>query len=300
MHRSTIITLVTSAGLGLLTAGCATAAPSSQLVNARSHYQAARTGEAQQYEPELVHDAGQALRDAEAVHDRKPGSYQEEHLAYVADRLALYAMSEGRYQDDKERIAQADQRREEVLLSQRDTARTRLDSAQGEIGQTNQALDMTSQQLDEERRARQTAEQELQAAMASLSEIANIKADQQNVVITLSGSVLFKTNEATLLPIARERLSRVAEVLREQDDKTFVVEGHTDSRGPSGHNEDLSLARADSVRSFLVSEGVPTDRIKAVGRGESEPVASNDSADGRANNRRVEIVVSDRVKTAQR
>lgn len=293
MHRSTIYTLAATAGLGLLTAGCATAAPSSQLVNARDHYQDARTGTAQQYEPELVHDAGQALRDAEALHDRKPGSYEEEHLAYVADRLALYAMSEGRHQDDKQRLAQADEKREEILLAQRNSARTQLDDAQGEIGQTNQ-------QLEEERRARQTAEQELQAAMASLSEIANVKADQQDVVITLSGSVLFKTNEATLLPIARERLSRVAEVLREQDDKTFVVEGHTDSRGPSGHNEDLSLARADSVRSFLVSEGVPTDRIKAVGRGESEPVASNDSPDGRANNRRVEIVVSDRVKTAQR
>ncbi|HEV8245272.1 MAG TPA: OmpA family protein, partial [Polyangiaceae bacterium] len=135
------------------------------------------------------------------------------------------------------------------------------------------------------------AEKKLGAAMASLTEIAKVKEESRGVVITLSGAVLFATGKHTLLPIARDKLDDVAKALLDQSFKQITVEGHTDSKGSASKNEALSQQRADSVREYLVSKGIPSDKIKAVGLGSSRPVAENDTADGRANNRRVEIVV---------
>jgi outer membrane protein OmpA-like peptidoglycan-associated protein len=128
--------------------------------------------------------------------------------------------------------------------------------------------------------------------MASLAEIARVKEESRGMVITLDGSVLFVTGKSDLLPIAREKLDQVAKVLQDADPgQTFVVEGHTDAQGSDQANLALSQARAESVRTYLVSRGVAAERIRALGRGEAQPVASNDSPEGRANNRRVEIVV---------
>jgi outer membrane protein OmpA-like peptidoglycan-associated protein len=128
--------------------------------------------------------------------------------------------------------------------------------------------------------------------MASLNEIASVKAEETRTVITLSGEVLFKTNEATLLPIAQTQLDKVAEALKSQgEDKKIVIEGHTDSRGKDDFNQGLSQRRAEAVRSYLVSRGLDADMVQALGKGELEPVADNKTAEGRANNRRVEIEI---------
>jgi outer membrane protein OmpA-like peptidoglycan-associated protein len=74
-------------------------------------------------------------------------------------------------------------------------------------------------------------------------------------------------------------------------ERNIVVEGHTDSRGSEKHNLDLSQRRADSVRSYLVARGYEADRMQARGIGKGRPTTSNDTAEGRANNRRVEIIV---------
>ena len=110
-------------------------------------------------------------------------------------------------------------------------------------------------------------------------------------MFTLSGSVLFATGKYLLLPIAKTKLDDVAKALLDQSFKSIVVEGHTDSQGSASKNETLSQQRAETVRSHLVSRGIPADKISAVGLGSSRPVADNATADGRANNRRVEIVV---------
>ena len=112
------------------------------------------------------------------------------------------------------------------------------------------------------------------------------------MVITLSGQVLFVTGKAELLPAAQDQLAAVAKALQDQGElKPVVVEGYTDSVGSDSNNLKLSQDRANAVRSFLVSKGLPSDKLTAVGKGKSNPVASNDTPDGRANNRRVEIVV---------
>jgi hypothetical protein len=108
--------------------------------------------------------------------------------------------------------------------------------------------------------------------------------------VTLSGSVLFASGAVDLLPAARDRLTAVADVLK-QTQQPLLIEGHTDSQGPDAFNEDLSYRRAERVREFLISQGVPSDRVDVRGLGEYRPVASNATAEGRANNRRVEIII---------
>ena len=111
------------------------------------------------------------------------------------------------------------------------------------------------------------------------------------MVITLSGSVLFATNQSALLPGAQARLDDVAGALMAAKERSVLVEGHTDSRGSQDTNLALSQRRAESVRSYLVSRGYPAEKIEARGIGQERPVAENGTAEGRANNRRVEIVV---------
>jgi outer membrane protein OmpA-like peptidoglycan-associated protein len=145
-----------------------------------------------------------------------------------------------------------------------------------------------------EREGRLAAERSAAAALKSLDEVARVREEARGIVITLSGAVLFATGEHSLLPIAKEKLRDVAKALLEQGDTTILVEGHTDSRGSSEKNHELSLLRAQEVRGYLVSQGIPTNNIQALGLGEDRPIASNETAEGRANNRRVEIVVNPR------
>ena len=111
------------------------------------------------------------------------------------------------------------------------------------------------------------------------------------MVITLSGSVLFASNQSALLPEARSRLDQVSDVLLSTRERHIMVEGHTDSQGSNSYNMDLSQRRADSVRNYIVQRGYEADLIKARGLGEGNPIADNGSAEGRANNRRVEIII---------
>lgn len=146
-------------------------------------------------------------------------------------------------------------------------------------------------QLQQEKQAREEAEREL----AALREVAQVKEDQEDLVITLSGEVLFESGKDALLPTAQRKLETVAEVLKRKEvaQKQFAVVGHTDDQGNDDFNQDLSRRRAEAVRAFLVTHGMQADHIVAIGRGESQPVASNDNPEGRANNRRVEIIVGD-------
>jgi outer membrane protein OmpA-like peptidoglycan-associated protein len=160
-----------------------------------------------------------------------------------------------------------------------------LQSARAEL------QDQRAQLKDEEARRRE-AEAKAAAATEKLKQLADVKQDERGTVITLSGSVLFASDETVLLPAAQRRLEQVAKALKEGNpDAQIVVEGHTDSRGSESYNLDLSARRAQAVRRFLVSQGVDESRIRAEGLGFTQPVADNKTAEGRANNRRVEIVV---------
>ena len=113
------------------------------------------------------------------------------------------------------------------------------------------------------------------------------------------GDVLFDTGKATLKPGAYATIERLATVLKEDTARKVLIEGHTDSVGSDEMNQSLSERRAASVQAALFERGVEASQISTVGKGETTPVASNDNAAGRQQNRRVELVFQeDRSKVA--
>jgi outer membrane protein OmpA-like peptidoglycan-associated protein len=279
--------------------GCASTTPTPQLVSAREAYDRARTSHAATYSPDMLLSAKNALEAAERAHDDDPQSQREVAKAYIAERRAALAMVNATIKQNE--LAKVNSEKEYVNLqdSLRTNAQSELRATQGTVqnleAQNRAAasrLNQTSAELAQEKQARQEAEAKAQRALESLQKIAQVKEEARGTVITLSGEVLFVTGKSELLPAARDRLSEVAKaILDGGDDRSVTVEGHTDSRGSDENNMKLSQARADAVRTYLVSLGLKPDRIAAQGRGEAQPVASNDTPEGRANNRRVEIVI---------
>ena len=127
---------------------------------------------------------------------------------------------------------------------------------------------------------------------ASCSASAPVTVIQRFVLTERGRKVLFDFNKATLKPEARSQLATVLQALKEQPGLNVLVVGHTDSVGSDAYNMGLSQRRAESVATYLVQNGVPRQSIKTEWHGESQPVASNANAEGRAQNRRVEITLS--------
>jgi outer membrane protein OmpA-like peptidoglycan-associated protein len=128
-------------------------------------------------------------------------------------------------------------------------------------------------------------------ALAALAALAAVKEEERGLVVTLSGSVLFRSAKSTLLSSAQVKLDQVANALLAVRARNLIVEGHTDSQGSESYNQGLSQRRADAVRDYLVQRGYPADRIQSRGKGKGSPIADNTSPEGRANNRRVEIII---------
>jgi len=279
--------------------GCAATGPSPELMDARRAYDQARQSEAATYSPDKLLSAKQALERAEAAHADDSGSDEERSLAYVAQRKAQYATVYGMYEKDRRDQSETEQAYKDKQDMLRRNAVQQATEAQRTLAATWDNLSNARKELQTEKQERVKAEQSAAAAVASLSKIAQIKEEQRGTVITLDGQVLFVTGKAELLPIARDRLNQVAKSLKDlDDDKLVSIEGFTDSRGADDTNLKLSQDRANSVKDYLVSQGVRADKLRALGRGEANPVASNDTPEGRANNRRVEIVIQSSAQAA--
>jgi outer membrane protein OmpA-like peptidoglycan-associated protein len=141
----------------------------------------------------------------------------------------------------------------------------------------------------------QASEQRSQKELKDLQkELMQLDAERtaRGLVVTLE-DVLFKVNGADLQPGAQVQLFRLVDFLKRNPDRKVLIEGHTDSTGNPEYNLQLSLLRAESVQSFLVGNGLPADRVTAVGYGDTRPEAPNDSETGRQQNRRVEVVILD-------
>jgi len=274
-----------------LSSGCAATVPF-ELVNARHAYQRASNGSAARLAPAELHVASVALAQAEQSFQKDPASYQTLDLAYVAERKAELAEATASISSDKERQSQA---KDDFQATQgKIVTKTKQD-----LRQTRTALaasehtgELTAAQLETEKQARMSAEDKLAGAMKDLATIAAIKEDARGVVITLSGSVLFASGKYALLNTAMTKLDQVAVALNAQDsDRRMIVEGHTDNQGSDSVNQPLSLNRATAVRDYLVTRGVATEKITAIGRGSNKPITDNKTAEDRANNRRVEIII---------
>lgn len=134
-------------------------------------------------------------------------------------------------------------------------------------------------------------EAEMRDALATSEEVA-VKREGDLIALTLKGDVSFDVNSDVVLPGLYNELDRIAQILVKYPDTTIVVEGHTDSSGSDVYNQQLSERRALSVQRLLVQRGVSESRISTIGYGETRPVATNNTPEGRQMNRRVEIRVN--------
>jgi outer membrane protein OmpA-like peptidoglycan-associated protein len=113
----------------------------------------------------------------------------------------------------------------------------------------------------------------------------------KNDRIELKQKVYFATNEDVILDKSFDLLDEVARALLDNPQIRVSIEGHTDNQGPDDYNQDLSERRAASVRRYLISQGVESERLRSKGYGESQPIDDNRTASGRAENRRVEFLI---------
>lgn len=320
LHRFKLVGLI--AALSLLVGACATAPPK-QLEKARATYQQAQQSNAAKYAPTELAQARKALVRAEQAFEEEGDEEITRTLSYIALRRAQEAMAQGkvnylvttREAKQQELFARTEQARQQFrsqLIRQRQVAQMneqQLEQKREQLERARERLqeqDMTReeqmqrereyataiQKLEVEIERRKRAEQELEQVRERLDEVATVRQeDGRGQVITLDNSVLFEVGKSELLPNARQRLKQVADVLQMQEDRTITIEGHTDSQGSNSLNERLSEKRAESVKDYLVSRGIDSSRVRTVGFGEERPIASNDSPEGRAMNRRVEIVL---------
>ena len=285
----------TSIKLGLLSVisvstfsilGCGTTAPPSELVDARAAYSRAAAGPAAQLDPADLHTAKESLDAAERQFADESDSPGTKDTAYIALRRSELAES-------RARVIAADKQKGEIAAQAQANQAQALQTTSAQLAGAKQALSTQGQALQDEQQRRIDAEKRAAQAAADLAKIASVKQEARGMVITLSGAVLFETAKWTLIGTAQTKLNDVANALTKQDkDSSMVVEGYTDSQGALAMNNELSQKRADSVRTYLVSRGIASDRITAKGMGPSNPIADNTSPEGRANNRRVEIIVS--------
>lgn len=282
------------AGLWLVLAGagCATAAAPPDLIAARTAYSRAQRGTAARLNPADLHTAAEALATAEQSFTNDGDTQTVRDLAYVAQRRAQIAEARA----DTTLSKQAEQKTVDAMHASQ-ANQVKLTTAQ--LGQANRQLALQGQELNNEREGRLAADKRAAQAAADLAKFASVKQEPRGLVITLSGSVLFASGKSELLSGAQVRLDSVAQTLTQQDaDSRVVVEGHTDSQGAMSYNQELSQRRAQVVRDYLVSRGMAADRVTSQGFGPTRAIADNTSPEGRANNRRVEIVVQPKAAQA--
>jgi outer membrane protein OmpA-like peptidoglycan-associated protein len=260
--------------------------------------------------------ARQAVQTAEDARiialQRQEEAFQARERALAAQREAdalarARAEEEARLRADAERSAAEAARLEaERQRLAAEAAKAAADRAQAEAEQARLAAER--ERLAAEA-ARAAAEGQAQAARdaalaaerekaalrdqlrVQLNEVLETRETARGLIVNLS-DVLFDFNKATLRPGAREKLAKVAGIVLAHPGLKMEAEGHADAIGSDQYNQQLSERRADSVRTFLVQQGITADAIVAEGFGESRPVATNGTAEGRQRNRRVELVVS--------
>lgn len=284
-------------------AGCATTPPT-ELIQARTACNRASFGPAAQLAPADLRKANRVLDEAERAFADEKNLPKTVDLAYIAERTAQIAEAHAQTALTEKKMATqaagtlttvraelAEARRGEAQQAQQigieRTARVAAEEKANASEQRAEASEQMAGASDEKAAASEQRAQQANDALAKLS----AKPDGRGMVITLAGNVLFRSDGARLLPAAMGRLDEVASVLAAHD-QNVVVEGFTDSKGSAWSNVDLSRRRAEAVRAYLVSRGCPPDRIVARGLGPDRPIADNATGEGRASNRRVEIVIN--------
>lgn len=243
---------------------------------------------------DALYTAERRLDIAQAVAEAESLQQQLRDLERERDRIVLDATQRNaealRLEGEKSRL-QSLARQEETERAQQEAAQavalSDLSSAEAE-----QARRLAEAQSQEAALARREADLAFAAAESLRLQLQTMTAtsEARGQVMTLSGDA-FASGQSRLRPEARANLQRVVEFVGRFPDKNVLIEGHTDNQGGDNLNQVLSQQRAERVRDALVQEGVARERLTAVGLGMGRPIADNATAEGRARNRRVEIVV---------
>jgi outer membrane protein OmpA-like peptidoglycan-associated protein len=258
------------------------------------------------YAPMQLQEAGNAVQAAEKA-AKEEQTDEMLQLGYLAERKTQYAVTvaDGKVAErdiDKLNVEKAE------VIARKQTLEAGIAKSEAEKAsrQAEQARAAAAVEATRAAKAKQEAEQAQMAARAEaekaarakaeadqlMKELANLKAQQteRGIVLTI-GDVLFATGKADLSPDANRSVDTLADFLKKYPSRSVLIEGFTDSVGKDDYNLALSRKRADSVKAQLVGDGIEAGRITTVGYGKKYPVASNDTKAGKAQNRRVEVVI---------
>jgi outer membrane protein OmpA-like peptidoglycan-associated protein len=231
-------------------------------------------------------EAERAMKQRES--DARAQARAEAARATEEARLRATAQAEAAAADAKKREAEAQMAAAKQAQADAEAAKAAAIAEQEKLAAAKAAAESSKDQ----------AEKDAQALRARLKDQLNLilqTRDTARGLIVNMSDVLFDVNQATLKPGAKEKLAKVSGILLAYPSLHLTVEGHTDSTGSDEYNQKLSERRADSVLEYLVSNGISSSNIEAHGYGKTRPVATNDTAAGRQQNRRVEMVVNGEV-----
>ena len=237
--------------------------------------------------PTATKDAEIAVKAAEVPEKDKAIS---QHRVYLADRKVEIAAAQARAslaEDQRTALSQErDKSRLDARTREADASTSRPAMANEEIAGQKRAAEAARADTDAARMQAAAEAAEMQKQLDDL----NAKATDRGMVLTL-GDVLFASGRAELREGTNANLNKLVGFLNQYADRTVMIEGYTDSVGGDDYNLGLSQRRADAVKSYLTGQGIASARLTSSGKGESGAVAGNDSADGRQQNRRVEVII---------
>jgi outer membrane protein OmpA-like peptidoglycan-associated protein len=287
-HARTLTrTAMVIAGLFLLSACATTKAPEAPLDSRVKLTALQADSTLATRAPVEMREAEAAVRAAEAEVSSRPDSEYARHLVLMADQKVeiARARAQSRQYEDQRRALSEESERARLDARTLEADRAHRDAQSARADADSARADAASAR--DEVAASRAARLELERQIAEL----NARETDRGLVVTL-GDLLFATGKSDLTGGARPNLDKLAAFLGEYPDRTVLIEGHTDSVGREESNYFLSQRRADSVKSYLVSRGVQANRLTTAGLGQGSPVASNDTATGRQQNRRVEVIIS--------
>jgi outer membrane protein OmpA-like peptidoglycan-associated protein len=244
-------------------------------------------------------DAAQNAEDARLITIRKMEEEETANEKAAADRRESEANAQAAQAESERASAErakneADRAKSEAQAESERASRDRDDAEAARSAALAQEQ-ATRAELDQARQTAAQAEEEKtqlrEQLRQQLSVILETRETARGLIVNMS-DVLFDTGKYSLKPGAREKLAKIGGIVMAHPGLKLAVEGHTDSVGSDEYNQQLSEQRANSVRSYLVSQGVPADAVTALGFGKTRPVTDNNTAAGRQQNRRVELVVS--------
>ena len=286
-------TLIATAVAAILLAGCA-AAP----VKPDGAMEARAKLTQLQSDPNLASRAAAAIKDADlavrAAEQPEPNKELAAHRVYLADRKVdtAKALAQARFAEDQRvaLTADRDKSRLDARTREADAAKGQAATARAEGAEQRAAADQARTDATAAQLAAANSEQQAAELQRQIDAL-HAKPTDRGLVLTL-GDVLFTTGKADLKSGATGNLNKLATFLDKYPDRNVAIQGYTDSVGSEDYNQALSERRAESVKSYLTAQGIGATRLTASGKGRSDPVADNDSASGRQQNRRVEVVIS--------